>query len=306
MNSGRYLLSRQAFGCIFAIGALFSGSALAADLPARKELPVEAAPTSTPIDFAFGARVQSDYNFRGITQSNHKPSLQGYGEVQLLDNFLYAGIAGYDVDLPTKPDAEIDFTIGIRPKLGPLSFDFGIIQYYYPGERRLIDEVGSYYTVANTDFVELAAKASYSFEDKVVLGANVFHAWDWLGTGAPGTYASATAKWNLPEGPFPGAFALSGELGHYWLGTTSPQTGAIVLPDYLYWNAGVSYTYKNITLDLRYHDTDLDKAECYTLTTDPKGLAGGTGRSNWCSEAFVATLSLDFTASQLGVFASAK
>jgi hypothetical protein len=28
------------------------------------------------------------------------------------------------------------------------------------------------------------------------------------------------------------------------------------LPDYTYWNAGVSYTWKNLTADVRYHDTN--------------------------------------------------
>jgi hypothetical protein len=76
--------------------------------------------------------------------------------------------------------------------------------------------------------------------------------------------------------------------------------------DYNYWNAGVSYTYKTVTLDLRYHDTDLNKNECFTNTTDPRGVFSGSGRSKWCSEAFVATLSLDLVGSQLGIFAPAK
>ena len=76
------------------------------------------------------------------------------------------------------------------------------------------------------------------------------------------------------------------------------------LPDYTYWNAGVAYTYGNATLDLRYHDTDLSTSQCFTLTTDPEGIATGSGRSNWCGAAFIATLSLDFQASKLGIFAS--
>ena len=54
-----------------------------------------------------------------------------------------------------------------------------------------------------------------------------------------------------------------------------------------------------MTLDLRYHDTDLSEGECFVDTTDPSGIAFGSGRSNWCSAAFVATLSVDFTAESL-------
>jgi uncharacterized protein (TIGR02001 family) len=278
---------------------------LAADLaaPLPKTLPPAAVAASTPVDFIFGARIQSDYNFRGISQSNRKPSLQGYFEAQAFDNLLYAGIAAYQVDLPTRPGAEIDLTAGIRPKFGPLQFDFGGIYYFYPNERRLIDDLGTYYSVGNSDFLELAGKVSYTYKESLTVGANVFHAWDWLGSGARATYVSGTLKYTIPEGPLPAGFAVSGELGHYMLGTTSPQLGSVRLPDYTYWNAGVSYTHKNLTLDLRYHDTNLSKRECFALSGDPKGILTGSGRSNWCGEAFIATLAVDFTASQLpGIF----
>jgi hypothetical protein len=71
-------------------------------------------------------------------------------------------------------------------------------------------------------------------------------------------------------------------------------------------HAGISYTYKNVTLDLRYHDTDLNKTECFLNTTDPRGLFTGSGQSNWCGTRFIATLSADFTASALGVFVPGK
>jgi hypothetical protein len=114
--------------CLLAGATLVGAKATAADLAAPKELPPEAkAPVL--IDFAFGARIATDYNFRGISQSNHDPSPQAYGELQLFDNFLYFGVNYYRVDLPTKPQAEIDLTGGIRPKWGPLTFDFGYIYY---------------------------------------------------------------------------------------------------------------------------------------------------------------------------------
>eukprot|EP01031_Cornospumella_fuschlensis_P041828 gene41828-51060_t len=124
------------------------------------------------------------------------------------------------------------------------------------------------------------------------------------GTGATGTYASITAKYALP---FLEGLSISGELGHYWLGrtnqaiwSTTPPTN---LPDYLYWNAGISYTYKNLTADVRYHDTNLSKRECFLNTTDPRGVINGSASSKWCGPAVVGTLSFDITASSLGIFA---
>ena len=65
----------------------------------------------------------------------------------------------YRIDLPTKPQAEIDLTGGIRPKLGAVTFDLGYIYYYYPGERRLFDPTfTTFFTPKNTDFLELAAQ----------------------------------------------------------------------------------------------------------------------------------------------------
>src|SRR5919199_2181544 len=83
-------------GLTAATAVLASVAANAADL-GEKQLPPAAAAASTPIDFAFGARVQTDYNFRGISQSDRRPSASGYGELQLFDNFVYAGVAAYAV-----------------------------------------------------------------------------------------------------------------------------------------------------------------------------------------------------------------
>jgi uncharacterized protein (TIGR02001 family) len=292
--------------------ALVASASLAgaADAPRtkRKVMPapvVEAAAESKPIDFIFGFRAASDYNFRGISQSDRGFSPQGYGELQLFDNLLYAGVAGYGVDLPTKPLAEIDITAGIRPKLGPFTFDFGVIRYVYPDETQFV--VGGVpLTPRDTDFTEFAGRVSWTFQDALTLGSGVFATNDWLGSGASATYVNVTAKYAIPEGILPAGFAISGEYGHYDLGTATVPGPAFKLVDYNYWNAGVSYTYKTVTLDLRYHDTDLNKNECFTNTTDPSGVFSGSGRSKWCSEAFIATLSLDLVASQLGIFAPAK
>jgi uncharacterized protein (TIGR02001 family) len=288
-----------------------AGVAVAADAPRKRRaapapVVVEAPAAETkPVDFIFGLRAASDYNFRGISQSDRGFSPQGYGELQFFDNFLYAGVAGYGVDLPTKPLAEIDLTAGIRPKLGPLTFDFGVIGYVYPDETQfIVDDV--ILTPRDTDFLEVAGKVSWAATDAFTLGAGVFHTGDWLGSGADATYFNATAKYVIPETILPAGFAVSGEIGRYELGRVDQYLGGFELIDYTYWNAGVSYTWKNFTLDLRYHDTDLSKEDCFINTTDPKGVFTGSGRSRWCSEAFVASLSVDLVASQLGIFAPSR
>ena len=54
--------------------AMVSGSALAADMAVKAVKAPPPAPFE-PWDVAFGAGILSDYIFRGVTQSNHQPSV---------------------------------------------------------------------------------------------------------------------------------------------------------------------------------------------------------------------------------------
>jgi hypothetical protein len=84
--------------------------------------------------------------------------------------------------------------------------------------------------------------------------------------------------------------------------------GGVPYKSYWTWDVGVSFTYKAFTLDLRYYDTNLTKAESNVFTSDhtatfstsnitnlnPAGLG-----SNWCDAAFVAKLSFATTLSNI-------
>ena len=52
-------------------GSALTGPALAADMPVKAIAPPPA--PFEPWDFAFGSAIMSDYIFRGVTQSDHKP-----------------------------------------------------------------------------------------------------------------------------------------------------------------------------------------------------------------------------------------
>jgi uncharacterized protein (TIGR02001 family) len=238
-------------------------------------------------DFALGGKLMSDYNFRGISQSDRKPSGTAYaeGRVNFNETFQgYAGVQAWAVKLPTDPSAEVDLYGGVRATFGALAFDVGVMKYWYPGETEFAGWVKS------ADFIEVYGKATYTINEMFTVGANVFYAPNWLNTGATGTYVSGTAKVTLPYD-----FSVSGELGRYFLGTTDAFYGFVKLPDYTYWNVGLTYTYKAASLDLRYHDTNLSKGQCSGITGNnsafaPVGLGNGSNLSKWCSAAFVATL----------------
>lgn len=304
------------FGALTLGAAAVAGPAVAADLPSAKA-PVEApAPApSTPFDIAFGVKYTSNYGFRGISQSNGFGVPQGYAELQLFDNLLYVNGFVSKVDLPTKADVEADIAVGIRPKLGPVSFDIGFMQYGYPGERRWLDpfnpveyvtpygtfEGPATLTPKNSDFGEVHAAVSVDPVDGLSLGAGVYYAWDFLGLGARATYYNATAKYQFPASflnGMQGDFYVSGEVGYYNLGRLAAHLGGAKLKSYTTWNVGAGYTYENLTVDLRYVDTNLSKQNCFVNTGDPAGFLNG-GKSNWCSATFVATVSMDFTLSGL-------
>jgi len=287
-------------------------SAMAADMQVKA--PRKAAEVS-PWDIAFGGALMSDYNFRGISQSDRGPSTTTYIETRYTVNpslQLYAGSQYWAVDLPTHASCECDFYVGFRPTVGPLAFDFGFIYYYYPKERQVFENGGASFTPggfaltpANTDYYEVYGKVTWdTIKDKLALGANFYYSPDWLGTGAYGFYASGTAKVTMPSftlATFMGrkeiGWSISGEVGHYSLGTTDPLLGPINLPDYWTWNVGATFTQGVFSVDLRYYDTDASKQECFALTSDLRGASNGTspGQSHWCSPTFIVATKFDLT-----------
>jgi uncharacterized protein (TIGR02001 family) len=302
--------------------ALSAAPAFAADMPA-KAAPAAPAAAPSPWDIAFGSALMNDYMFRGITQSGHNPSVAAYFEPRYNINSnwqLYAGISGESIKFANDAAAEIDFYGGVRPTFGPVALDFGIWEYYYPGgtNNYVINSVpGVYGSISDQSFYEVYGHATWTVNDIIAIGANVYYTPSWLATGAPGTYFSGTAKLTAPSSMLPagiGAY-LSGELGRQDLGSvkaipnvyTISQAGTS-LPSYTTWNVGLGFTWKVFTLDLRYTDTDLSKSDCFILTGDPGAGLGGTTsvlnptpalQSNWCGSTFIAKLSADLTLGSL-------
>ncbi|MCW2315537.1 uncharacterized protein (TIGR02001 family) [Rhodoblastus acidophilus] len=305
--------------------AASAGTAFAGDLPSAKAAP--AAPVVvSPWDFDIGAGLTSDYIFRGITQSNHQPSVAAHGELRYnwtADYQFYVGVSGESIKFTNNifpvgsPAMELDGFGGVRGTHGAFSFDLGAIGYGYPDspEGTRIDprytSTGGVIGLAprNPTFFEIYFKPSYAVNDALSLGLNVFYTPSYLNTGADGEYLSGTVKYTLP-GQL-SAFALSGEFGHQWLGKvdavyvtnngnpTYQYLGDAngKLPDYNYWNAGVAYTWKFLTLDLRYYGTDLSRTAAYQLVGIPTTVNGN--KSNYADDRFVATLSFDLTSKDL-------
>src|SRR5277367_2481741 len=125
-------MMRVALSLVLAAG--MATSAMAADMATKA--PPAPPPAPSPWDVAITAALMSDYNFRGVTQSAHKPSTQAGFEARYNFNSTwqaYVGVSGESIDFPNRAAAEIDLYGGIRPTFDKLALDFGFWEYYYPG-----------------------------------------------------------------------------------------------------------------------------------------------------------------------------
>jgi hypothetical protein len=291
---------------VAAVLAIGAGAASAADLPAKVYKKAPPVVAFDPWDIAFGAAIMNDYIFRGVTQSNHKPSVTAYFEPRYninKDLQLYIGSSFESISFTNRAAAEVDIYGGIRPTFGPVAFDIGVWGYLYPGGQctesfggpggAAVCPAGQPFGVAlpafngmkkDVSFFEVYGKVNYTFNDYFSLGANAYYSPNFLNSGADGTYASIVGKVIAPTAWF-GSTGLgmyvSGEFGRQWLGTSDSFYGTNGAPapfvsfpnginyaDYNTWNIGVGFTYKVFTLDIRYSDTNLSKGDCNAFTSD--------------------------------------
>lgn len=253
-----------------AIGAIVcTGSAFADGMRKKsiKDEPMAPPPSDWAISYNFA--VTTDYVFRGVSQSDQRPAVQA--GVDVTYKIFYIGAWGSTIDFDVDENVEVDIYAGIKPVWGPLTFDFGVIYYWYPGAPGALDY----------DFVELKAGVSGSPWKDGTLGFIAF--WTPEGT------ANTGEIWT-----FEGSFAqvlpkfrditptFSATLG-YQLGDNATYITAFGDDNYLYWNAGVSFAFhERFSIDLRYWDTNISSGIC-------------DGASVFqCDERFVATAKVTY------------
>lgn len=203
---------------------------------------VTTAASAEELTLSGNVALTSDYVFRGISQSDSDIAIQGGFDAGY--GMFYGGAWASSIDFGLDGTVEVDVYAGVKPTLGPVTFDLGVIGYLYPG----IDDV------FNADMVELKAGASFAPIENASLGATVYYSPEFtFTTGEQGIYVEGVGSYTFND-----SFAISGAVGHQDVDVTN-YFGASG-DSYTTWNIGGTYSTHGFGLDLRYFDTDLDPA----------------------------------------------
>lgn len=219
------------------------------------------------------AALTSDYVFRGVSQTNEEPALQG-GIEYAHDGGFYIGAWGSNVswlsDIPgdISSSLELDGYLGYRGKAGDnIAWDVGVLQYWYPGDfpegfnSADTTELYAGFTVTPIDTVSFGLKYSHAVTD-------LFGYADSDGSG----YLDASANWSFVPG-----WTLNLHAGKQWIENNEDF-------EYTDWKLGVTKAFDNgFSIAAAYTDTDAEQA----LYTNAYGNKLADGR-------FALTLSKSF------------
>ena len=196
------------------------------------------------------AALTSDYVFRGVSQTNEEPALQG-GIEYAHEGGFYVGAWGSNVswlsDIPgdISSSLELDGYLGYRGKAGEnVAWDVGVLQYWYPGDfpdgfnSADTTELYAGFTITPTDTVSFGLKYSHAVTD-------LFGYTDSDGSG----YLDASANWSFVPG-----WTLNLHAGKQWIQNNEDF-------EYTDWKLGVTKSFDSgFSIAAAYTDTDAEEA----------------------------------------------
>ena len=231
---------------IFAAAALTaaSGAVFAEEAPA---LPFG-------LSFSGSAAVTTDYRFRGVTQTQNDPALQG-GFTLGHASGLYFGLWGSNVNFGSgTPSLELDPSIGYAVKLESFSskpvLDVGVLYYNYP-------------SASDLNWAELYGKLTFAnaIAEGDSLLTNLNYTNDYGGV--------STDSWNVNVG-YSVPFGSSGFGGVANVGYTAVDDAAKYSfngdDNYVDWKVGLTYGFKSVpgaTAELAAVGTNMDTDGAY-------------------------------------------
>ncbi|PNU03459.1 TorF family putative porin [Novosphingobium guangzhouense] len=247
---------------------------------------------SGAITVAGSAAIATDYRFRGVSQSDKRMAVQG-GLTLAHDSGVYVGIwasnlAGWGTFGGS--NMELDLIGGYRTRLSDkATIDIGFTWYMYPGG------------ADNTDFAEPYVKVSgvagpatvtagVAYAPRQYALANVSNAPDSRGQKQDNIYLWTDGTLPIAGTPLTAKAHLGYSDGNPGLGpngTSLAPTGT-----YWDWSLGMDATWRNLTLNLSYVDTDIAKSDAALL--QPNFSKGQDGHGSIAGSAVVASLTAAF------------
>lgn len=223
-----------------------------------------ALPASADVTWTGTLTVTSDYKFRGISQTDNDPALQGSFEVG--HSGFFAGVWASSIDfgvLDPGVDVEVDLYAGYTHAFNDnTSLTGKVVYYWYPGA-----------TTNNADFVELIAALEHNF-GKFSGNIQVAYTPDYYGGTDSATWLGAGLE--LPINDW---LSASANVGYQWFDNNFGPAPNVGLPDYTHGDIGLTASWDIVALDVRYVATDLSDANCF-------------GGLSTCDNKFVVTLTL--------------
>ena len=117
---------------------------------------------------SYNVGVVTDYRFRGLTQTNYTPALQGGADFAHRSGF-YAGVWGSNVSWvkqfngASQGDFEVDLYAGFKGEIAAgFGFDVGLIGYIYPGNNSGAAGTPGAGAVTDANTTEVYAALTYS------------------------------------------------------------------------------------------------------------------------------------------------
>jgi uncharacterized protein (TIGR02001 family) len=168
------------------IGRILGGVAVAAVVAG-------AAAAQTRPELGYGVAVTSNYMYKGSTQSNDNPALQGYVEGSL--GMFYGGVWASTVDFPGDEEfgedqVEFDLYAGLRRTFDLLTVDASYYRYLYDHSGDCCGEFKLSAGYPMADLGALGAEMDYDPVNKTkwgVRGAELYFADVWTVGGSVGT-----------------------------------------------------------------------------------------------------------------------
>jgi uncharacterized protein (TIGR02001 family) len=173
----------------------------------------------------------SDYVFRGISQTEGGPAIQG--SMDWSSDMFYAGAWGSSTDLGVGESMELDLYVGVTPTTGPVSWDIALVGYFYPNA----DDT------AEADYYEGLVGASFDLTDQFAIGGQVAYTPEYFGNGGDGTYYEVNGSFSPSD-----VLSFSAAYG--------VQDIDFAPDSYNTWNIGAQYAMHGFTLGLMYTDTE--------------------------------------------------